>query len=457
MHLLLIALLSTSARAEPSLSALDDGLRVYVEPRPGSKSVAIALAVGVGSANETPENNGAAHFLEHYLFTGTARWTETELQDAVERRGGSWNGQTTLHKTVYHVHLPAEELRFGLEWIEQVVFQPRFDDKLFERERNVVFQERGGRKGLASNTLERLGFGLDVARARRGLLFPGTGMALSVGGQDASLDAMTLGSLRAFYERYYVAPNASLLVVGGVSTDEVLAALPEVFADARASAAPPPLPDLPPLSPARQAVVRGPWDNDEQTLSIGARAVGVTSPDFWALRLLTQVLDKALTRELRQGRGMVYSVGATLSAYGQTGELSVTTTARGQHTAEIRAIVNGALDDAVAGPIDPEAVADAAAYLRGLYALSQEDNFNRAWWCADFVMQGALPPDISASLAAVTPAQLTDVARRYLAPELRREALHDPILTAWSGAALAVALVSGGALLMRWRARSRRV
>ena len=453
MSLLLLTVLSLTpvASAEPSLSVREDGLRVYIEPRPGSPSVAVALAVGVGSANETPLDNGAAHFLEHYLFTGTARWTETELQDEVERRGGSWNGQTTLHKTVYHVHLPADALDFGLDWIQQVVFQPRFDNKLFERERNVVFQERGGRRGFASNTLERLGFGIDVGRARRGLLFPGTGMALSVAGEDASLDAMTLDSLRAFYSRYYVPSNAALLVVGGVSAEDVLAALPGIFPAGPAVAAPPPLPALPPVDPALRAVVRGPWDNDEQTLSIGARGVGVTSPDFWALRLLTQVLDKALTRELRQARGLVYTVGAGLSAYGSTGEISVTTSAHGEHTAAIRAVVNAAFDRAVAGDFEPGAIDDARAYLRGLYALNHEDNFNRAWWCADYVMMGVSPPEVAGALDAVTPGQLQDVAKRYLAPEYRREALHDPIVTAWSGGLLALGLVSAGGLFLRWR------
>lgn len=456
MSVLLLAALSLPAAAQATLNTLPDGLRVYVEPRPGSPSVAIAVAVGVGSARETVEDNGAAHFLEHYLFTGTARWTETELQDEVERRGGNWNGQTTLHKTVYYVHLPADQLQFGLEWIEQVVFEPRFDDKLFERERNVVFQERGGRHGWASNTFERLGFGVDVTRGLRGLLYPGTGMALDVGGEDASLDAMTLDGLRAFYERYYVPGNAALLVVGGVTDEAVQAALPAVFDGLEARAVPAPLGPLPPLDPSRQVTVRGPWDNDEQTLSVGVRAVGLTHPDFWPLRLMTQILDKALTRELRQSKGMVYSVGAGLSAYGVTGQLAVTTSALGEHTDEIRAAVNAALDRAVAGQIEPAAVEDARAYLRGLYALSHEDNFNRAWWCADFVMEGVQPPDVASSLAAVTPAQLTEVSKRYLAPELRREALHDPIVTATSGGAVALGVMLGGALFFRWRWRRRR-
>lgn len=453
LPLLLAALAAPPALAEPALATLDNGLKVYVEPRPGSPSVAVALAVGVGSAWESPETNGAVHFLEHYLFTGTERWTETELQDEVERRGGTWNGTTTLHRTVYHVHLPASEAGFGLEWIDQVVFHPRFDPALFERERKVVFQERGGRKGRVASALERWGFGLNVPKARRELLFPGTGYAMNVVGEDESLDGLDLDRLRDFYEQHYVPANAALMVVGGVEVEPTLEAARRVFGELPSAPRPSPLPPLPPLAEERVATVRGPWDNDRETLSIGVRAVGLASPDWAPLRLLTQVLDKALTRELRQGRGLVYGVGASLSTYGETGELNVTTEALAQHTDEIRQVVTSALDDAVAGRVDPAALEDARAFLRGVYALAHEDNLNRALWCADFALSGDLPPQVDILLDAVTREQVAAVAARTLAPDLRREALHDPIITAWGGSMLGAGAVAGVAGLVGWRRR----
>lgn len=450
----MIALLVAGlALASPVLTQLENGLTVYVEPRPGSPSVTVAIAINVGSAWETEADNGAVHFLEHYLFTGTERWTEFEVQDEVERRGGTWNGHTTLHKTLYHVQLRAQEFESGLDWIDQVVFHPRFDPALLERERGVVFQERGGRKGWAANTFERLGFGLDVVGARRELLFGGSGYALDTGGEDASLDGLTLASLRAFYDAHYMASNAALLVVGGVEPGPVLEAAGRRFGPLPARPRPAALPAPPPPGEARAATLRGPWDNDEETLSIGARAVGITHPDYWALRVLTQVLDKRLTRELRQGRGLVYGVSASLSPFGATGELSVTTRANAAHTDQIRAAVLGQLDALATTPVPATELRDAIAYLVGSYALSQEDNFSRAWWAADAVLSAQPPPDIEAGLGGVTAEDVTDVTRRYMGVTARVEVIHDPILTASGGAALGAGLAA--VLLGAWRWRRR--
>src|SRR5574341_1105013 len=96
-------------------SVLPNGLRVWVKPRPGTGTVFLALQVPVGSRHETETNNGISHFLEHMLFTGTAKWTEQEVIESVRRREGEVNARTTAEDTVFWLHLRADDLDFGID------------------------------------------------------------------------------------------------------------------------------------------------------------------------------------------------------------------------------------------------------------------------------------------------------------------------------------------------------
>ena len=88
---------------------LDNGLRVWCQPRPDSKSVVVFLVVRVGVRNEEKSNNGISHYLEHMLFTGTERWDEDEIKNRITKRGGHWNGWTGTERTMYFAEMSAQD------------------------------------------------------------------------------------------------------------------------------------------------------------------------------------------------------------------------------------------------------------------------------------------------------------------------------------------------------------
>jgi len=432
---LLPLLLPAAGAAEPPAQerfTLDNGLTVVVEPRPSSGSVAVVASVKVGARNETPETSGCAHMLEHMLFTGTEKWSEAELKDAITRRGGEWNGYTNFERTLYFARLSADELPLAVEWVSQVVFHPRLDGDQLEKERKVVFQERGGDYGWLVNTADRLGFGYELSRAVRSTLFPATGLDGRIVGEDESLSTMDLATLTEFYDRHYVPSNTVLVVVGGVEVDEVRALVEQRFGDLPAVDAPP-TPARPEERPGpHEVTIRGPTPTDQVSIQVGARTVGRDHPDYWPLQVLAELVRVELTDIIRYDRGWVYGLQTLNQTWRDAGYFVVKTRAESELVEPILTEIDAVLDRLVAGTIDPERVADAAAASAGRYVIEVENNQARAESLARWLITlppGAAIPDYAAGVSAVTPEDLARVARTYLSQERRFTALHRPALT----------------------------
>ena len=446
-------------------TTLPNGLRLWVQPRPGSESVASYLVVCAGARYETIENNGVSHFVEHMLFTGTERWSEQEIKDVIARRGGQWNGWTDLENTGYWAHVASADLDVALDWLAQIVFHPTFPADKLEKERQVIFQEKWGRYGWIINTIDSLGFGYELDRDVRRALFPGSSLGLRVVGEDASLDGLDRQALLDYYEQYYSPANATLIVVGGVDPAGVLASVEDLFGPL-AGGDTPPTPQTPilPEGGPQQITIRGPWPTDQVQLMVGARTVGRLHPDHWALEVLAEVLDTGLMEEIRYRQGLVYGLWAYNVWLDDAGYLVIETSSGRNSYPAIRRAAEEHLARIGAGELDPQAGAEAWTALVGRWRLRMEDNQKRAAWLAEWaavLAPGEPVPDMAAALKAVTAEQVSQAVTTYLTPERSYVGLHLPVLTVASGAWLAAGFVvlAGGLWLarrLRRRAQARR-
>jgi predicted Zn-dependent peptidase len=448
--------LATSSEQPFPLSRhrLANGMPVWCQPRPASTSVVALVAIRAGSRHENRSNNGISHFLEHMVFTGTERWNEEEIKEVITRRGGEWNGWTGIEDTMYYAHVSAEDLDTALDWLAQVVFHATLPADKIAKERQVIFQERWGRYGWIINTLDRLGFGYELDRDVRRALFPGSSLGLRIAGEDDSLEHIDRAALLRYYRQRYVPANTALVVVGNVIPDQVVERAASYFSAIEPGEPPPPLPAPATVNGTQRVVVRGPMPTDQVRLMIGARTVGRTHPDHWALDVLAEFLEQSLTEAIRYRRGLVYGLQAYNVTFDETGYFVIATSAERDHRAEIVDIVEAHLERVQSGDIEPDKVAEARVALKGRWALSMEDNLERATWLAQWVW---LTPDdghvrdYAAQVDAVTTADLSRVARTYFAPERRYVGVHEPAVTVKSGArALGVA---AGVSIAAWLAR----
>jgi predicted Zn-dependent peptidase len=446
-------------------TTLPNGLRVWCQPRPDSNSVATLLVIDAGTRDETLSNNGVSHFVEHMLFTGTERWSEEEIKEIISRRGGYWNGWTSIEQTTYFAHVAAQDLDLALDWLSELVFRATFPADKVDKEREVIFQERWGHYGWLINTLDALGFGYELERDLRRALFPGSSLGLRVVGEDASLESLDRAALLHYYKQHYRPDNAVLIVVGNAAPEQVLERVGTIFGGLRSGAspgravaqeAPPPMEQGP-----QRVVVRGPMPTDQVYLMTGARTVGRAHPDQWALRVLAEVLDEDLMEEIRYQRGLVYGLSAYNVWFDDAGYFVVSTTSEGESIESIQEIVKDHLERVRRGEVSPEAVAEAKASLQGRWALAMEDNVDRASWLANWsaILSEDQPvPDYQAAIGAVEPEDLSRVVQTYFTPERSYTGQHQPVVTVASGARIAAGIVFLGAgvwALRRLRRRAR--
>lgn len=442
---------------------LSNGLRIWFQPNPASASVAALIAVRSGLRYEAPANNGISHMVEHMLFAGTERWTAEEIREQIPRRGGRRNAWTGLERTVYFTHVSAQDLDVALEWLSQVVFHPTFPAEQIERERRVIVQERRGRHGWLLKRLEALGLRSDLSREVRRALFPGASFGLSVLGQTATLAHLDRATLLDYYRRHYTVDNVVLVVVGNVTAEEVLAGAERQFGqlDRRGRPPAPPTPPLPAGGPQR-VVIRGPTRTARVRLRVGARTVARTDPDRWPLEVLARVLRDSIREEVRYRRGLVYGLRAYNTFFDDIGSLTIATSTDRGSLALILGTIEEQLEQIGQGTLPPERIEHVQAAMIGRWALSMESNARWAMWLARWssaLLAEAPPPDYSACVEAVTPADLARVVQTYFTPQRRYLALHLPIATAAgalraAGAGIGLGLITWAA--GRWLARRSR-
>jgi predicted Zn-dependent peptidase len=434
---------------------LPNGLRVWLQPRSDSSSVTALLVIRVGARYEQLANNGISHFVEHMVFAGTERWSEEEIKDTITRRGGRWNGWTDTETTTYFAQVSSQDLDLALDWLAQVVFHPTFPADKVENERRIIFQERWGRYGWIINTLDSLGFGYELDRDVRRALFPGSTLGLRTVGEDESLEKLDRAALMSYYQAHYTPENTALILVGNFVPDQALDKSAQYLASVTRQGHPSP-PEATTLSDngPHQVTVRGPMPTDQTRLMLGAQTVGRMHPDCWALDVLAEVLSQDLMREIRYRQGLVYGLGAYNTVFDDVGYFVISTTSASKNRAKIEATIEAYLDRISRGEVDPARVAEAKAALKGRWALSMEDNVQRAGWLAEWaqMLEDDAPiPDYTAVIEAVTSADLARVVKTYFTPQRRYVGLHQPVLTVSSGATLMGAAIGLG--LAAWLGR----
>lgn len=306
---LALLILTPAAPAAPKTlpvtqTVLDNGLTVIIAENHASDVVTLNAWVKVGSRDETDELNGAAHFVEHLLFKGTARRKPGEISREVESLGGALNASTSFDYTQYFIVASSRFFDRILDIQADALINSSFDPEEVERERTVVLQELA----LIDDTPARSGIfqlysaAYSVHPYRR-----------PVGGSRAVIQRLTRDQLHEFYRTYYGPANVTLVVAGDVNTQEVLAKVRQALGGWRRPVqgrrtAPP----EPPLSGVRRVVDER--DVRVTTMQLGWLAADVRSPDHYVLDVLLYALGQGrgarLVRTLRDQQRIVQSIGA---------------------------------------------------------------------------------------------------------------------------------------------------
>jgi predicted Zn-dependent peptidase len=330
---------------------------------PDVRSVAIGYWVGIGGRDEAPERSGASHFLEHLLFKGTATRSARDIAESIDEVGGDFNAFTSREHTAFEVRLLAEHLDLGLDVLGDILWRPAFRPDEVEAERSVILEEILMSRDEPEDLVHEL-----IAEA----LFPDHPVGRSILGTEATIEAMDRDAIAGFHGAHYRPAQVVVAAAGDLHHDRVVEAVAASTPTALEGGEPPPR-----VPPAPGVVRRVEKRRTEQAhLIVGVRTPGVLDDDRYVLEVIHQALgggtSSRLFQEVRERRGLAYSVysyrfgvsdGGALAAYAGTGP---------KNAGQVAALLHGAFDGLATGFTDRE-LAIAKGQIKGSTVLGLED------------------------------------------------------------------------------------
>ena len=353
---------------------LPGGLRVLTETMPGVLSATLGIWVAVGSRDEPAEIAGSSHFLEHLLFKGTTSRSALEIATAMDAVGGEMNAFTAKEHTCYYANVLASDLPLAVTLLSDLVTEACNTPADLESERTVVLEEIAMRDDEPSDAVHDL-----FAET----LFGNTPLGRSVLGTVESIEGLTRDDVDGWYRARYTVPSIVVTAAGRVDHQQVLDLVTAAFGH-RLSGDSRPAPlrsgDPAPLRPARPVGLIS--RRTEQThVLLGAPAMGRLDERRYAAAVLDAAvgggMSSRLFQEIREKRGLVYTVGSSLTHYAGAGAFSVYAGCSKKRVPEVLQLIRDELARVAANGITAEEVARSRGQLKGGLVLGLEDTGSR--------------------------------------------------------------------------------
>lgn len=346
------------------ITTLGSGLTVATEHVPGALSVATGVWVGVGSRDEPGEINGVSHFLEHLLFKGTPSRTAQQISRSVDRVGGDFNAFTAKEYTAYYIRLPARHAAFGVDLLSDVLLHPALRPSDVDSERHVILEELA----MDDDSPD------DVAhRSFAAQLFADHPLGRETAGERRTVQAITASDVRTFFESSYHAGAMVISVAGPLGHDDALQLVGSAFAEVRRDGLR--AQRLAPQSVGKHHSIAD--DTEQVHIVMGGRALARGDDDREALDVVNQVLGGGLSsrlfEEIRERRGLAYSVYSGVSAYADSGAFQMYAGTQPAHADKVISLMQHELDRLARDGISDEELDVAVGYLTGAFELGLED------------------------------------------------------------------------------------
>ncbi len=431
--LLLPALLlgtAFNALAEVHERVLDNGLKVLVKPDDRAPIVTSQVWYKVGSSYEPGGLTGVSHALEHMMFKGTENLEPGEFSEIIAENGGDENAFTGTDYTAYFQNLAADRLEIAFELEAERMRRLTLPEDEFEKELEVVKEERRLRTDDDPQSLTYEQFAATA--------FQASPYRNPVIGWPSDLGSMQVEDLRAWYRKWYAPNNATLVVVGDVDPEQVFKLAEKYFGPLAAGAIAPPKPRTEPKQRGeRRLVVKAPAK--EPYLLIGYKVpVLASANEQWepyALEILASVLDGGasarFSRELVRGERVAASAGAGYNAFTRLPGLFTLSgvPAGGHRVDELEQALLRQVERVRTEPVAPEELARIRTQLIAAKVYERDSVFYQAMQLGQLETVGLgweLVDEYVNRLSAVTPEQVQAVAAKYLVPEARTVARLEP-------------------------------
>ncbi len=385
---------------------LQSGLTVVTENMPNLESAALGVWIKSGSRNETEAEHGIAHLLEHMAFKGTARRTAREIAEEIENVGGEVNAATSTETTSYYARVLKDHTGLAVDILADILTESAFDEGELEREKNVILQEIGA----AEDTPDDVVFDRFSCVAYRDQT-----IGRPILGTPETVMGFQPDDIRAYLSRNYTTDRMFVVGAGAVDHQAFVTQVEERFASLPQSSEAPPV-----FETARYTggEVREDRDLMDTQVLLGFEGKAYHARDFYCSQILANILgggmSSRLFQEVRENRGLCYSVYAFHWGFSDTGIFGIHAATGGENLPELMPVLIEELRRA-SEKIDQQEIERARAQIRAQLLMGQESPAARAGQMArQMMLYGRLisNQEMMDRLAGITTERLTDLAGR---------------------------------------------
>ncbi len=395
---------------------LPNGIAVLSEHMPGLRSVTAGIWVRRGSRHESPELNGICHFIEHSVFKGTLRRSAREIAVETDRLGGHFDAYTTHEMTGFAAKVADTSLPEAVDLLADLVSHPRFDQDDLEREQKVILEEM---KMVEDTPDELLGELFNAA------YFPDQPLGRPIEGTRETVTSFDHKETLAFHAREFTLPNLVVAAAGNIEHKRLVELIAAAFDGCAGSAGntPQQIVNSRPR-PAAPILIEQKSELEQAHLVIATPWPSATNELRYAASLLASVIgggtSSRLWQEIREERGLAYSVGAGGSSFSDVGVFSVYA---GTSPEQLNAVVDlslAALREVVRTHVTEEELRVAKEQAISSILLGLESSSARASTLArqEIIHGRRIPPvEVIDKIRAITLDDLKEVAQTYFRSE----------------------------------------
>ena len=396
-------------------TVLPSGLRIVTEEVPSVRSAAIGIWVNVGSRDETPAVAGASHFLEHLLFKGTTRRTALKISATIEAVGGEMNAFTSKEYTCFYARVIDTDLPMAIDVVSDLITSSIVSALDVDAERKVVLEEIAMRDDDPSDFVHDL-----YAETYYG----DTTLGRPILGTIKSIKEMSRSSVFNYYKKKYLPQDLVVAVAGNIKHKRVVAMVEEAlsrdnFLDVKG--APQIRPNTPVKTKPMHSVGLLTRKTEQAHMFYGMEGVARSDDRRFAMGVLASALgggmSSRLFQEIREKRGLAYSVYAYAQQFAGSGQIGFYAGCNPTKAIEVVEIIREVLADVAENGMSHEEIERAKGAVRGSLVLSQEDSASRMSRIGkNEIVYGQVMgfDDILKAISRVNPTDVREIASEYL-------------------------------------------
>lgn len=389
------------------VSTLPNGLRVATESLPGLESVTICVTTDVGARFEREEEGGLSHLLEHMAFKGTKRRTARDIAEEMDMVGGNMNAYTSMENTVYYTRVLKNDVPLAVDMLADILQNSSFADDELARERNVILQEIA----MHYDTPDDL-----VLDHFSETAYPAQPLGRSILGLPERVEKFTQDNIIGYMRAHYHAKDMVVTAAGNIEHDAFVKLVTDHFSNLTSAARP----------TLERGVYKGGDKRTERKLEqlhimLGLEAVSFNDPDYYAWQVMSTLLgggmSSRLFQEVREKRGLAYTVQAFMSSYADSGVFGIYTATGEDKVAEAIPAICGEIVK-LQGGVNEQELLRAKNQIKSGLLMSRESSASIAEWIGRHLLcYGRYRPanEIVALVDAVSQKDMQRIAGKLLA------------------------------------------